>query len=97
MIWRDIKEERKEKQDKNTKTKQMKKKLIEESLILYKPINNQVGEYKEHICILCTEKIGSNLDICACPECSTVFHMKHLSDWAEIYEECPMCHFRLKK
>ena len=92
-----VKKEQRKQKERMVRENKIKKSTIEESPILYIPMNNQRGEYKEHICPICNEAILNSLEIVACPQCSTVFHTNHLLKWAEKNDECPKCQFKLRK
>ena len=49
----------------------------------------------EH-CVICRQSIQSSREKVACPECKNTFHKAHLLEWLKVFNQCPMCHHKIR-
>ena len=53
---------------------------------------NTATEY----CVICRHSIQSSREKVACPECDNTFHKTHLMEWLKVFNQCPMCHHKIR-
>ena len=83
------------KRDKSKINKKEKQRKL--SSILYVPIDNRTGEFRNKICPICKLTVGEHQELGQCPECSVIYHMDHLEQWMDYTSLCCVCHYKMKK
>ena len=46
---------------------------------------------KNDTCAICKLRVNENESIVICPTCQILFHEKHLMDWLQNNNKCPVC------
>ncbi len=64
---------------------------ISDSLISWQDTNTTT-EY----CVICRQSIQSSGEKVICPECNNAFHRTHLLEWLKVFNQCPMCHHKIR-
>lgn len=64
---------------------------ISDSLISWQDTNTAT-EY----CVICRQSVQSSGEKVICPECNNVFHRTHLLEWLKVFNQCPMCHHKIR-
>jgi hypothetical protein len=64
---------------------------ISDSLISWQDTNTAT-EY----CVICRQSIRTSGEKVTCPECSNAFHRTHLLEWLKVFNQCPMCHHKIR-
>ncbi len=54
-------------------------------------ISNYNGEMKNKICSICKLAVRKKQQIVQCNKCLNIFHKKHLEEWLEKKDSCPVC------
>jgi len=67
------------------------------SSFLFILLTNEDGEYKNNTCVICDDLIGADHHLAQCPVCGSLFHLNHFNEFVSKIDECPVCHFLLKK
>ena len=53
---------------------------------------NTATEY----CVICRQSIQLSREKVTCPECSNTFHRTHLLEWLKVFNQCPICHQKIR-
>jgi hypothetical protein len=53
---------------------------------------NTATEY----CVICRQSIQASGEKVICPECQNTFHRTHLLEWLKVFNQCPMCHHKIR-
>ncbi|MHA1542811.1 MAG: RING finger protein [Candidatus Hodarchaeales archaeon] len=64
---------------------------ISDSLISWQDTNTAT-EY----CVICRQSIRTSGEKVTCPECNNAFHRTHLLEWLKVFNQCPMCHHKIR-
>ncbi len=65
---------------------------IGDSTISWQGTTNTATEY----CVICRQSIQSSEEKVSCPECHNAFHRTHILEWLKVFNQCPMCHHRIR-